>query len=149
MARILLRAVPVWSLPDPSDAGLPRQVCIDCPACGNHVLVDEGQQWCFMCRWELERVEQHVGPPAETGFKVGDVVMTRTLSMGTVRYIDPSGFVELLSEGWTMRFDPHELRHVQPHTSWLGDLLLGLEPLEPGEYPPFQELFRAFESDEL
>lgn len=148
LARRLFAGVPSWPLLDSPDSGIPPLVCLDCPACGRHVLVDEGQRWCAMCHWELRQVEDHVGAPVETGFKVGDVAMTKTLSMGTVRYVDPCGFVDLQSEGWMMRLSPRELRHVRPRMSRLGDLLLGAEPLPPGEYPPFHELLGAFEGEE-
>ncbi|MBF6254427.1 hypothetical protein IU414_06475 [Nocardia farcinica] len=123
----------------------PNQVCIDCPACGGHSVVDEGEQWCMNCRWELGQVERHVGPPVETGFRVGDVVLTEMLTMGRVNYIDPSGFVDMLSSGWTMRYEPEELRKVKPRTSYAGDIALGLDPLEPGQYPPVRMLWELSE----
>jgi hypothetical protein len=103
----------MWPIPD----DMPRQTCIDCPACGGHYLVDEGAEWCFMCTWELRQVEQHSGPPVETGFKVGDMVRW-CFSEGRIRYIDPSGFVEILSGGWTIRIPHDELDEVYPVQEW-------------------------------
>lgn len=104
-ALLALMPQPQWSLPDDPELA---QICIDCPACGGHFLVDKGAEWCFMCTWELQQVEQHTGPPVETGFKVGDIV-SWCFSTGPVRYIDPSGFIEILSGGWTIRIPYDEL----------------------------------------
>lgn len=102
---------PVWQVPDLPD--VPRLVCIDCPACGGHWLVNQGEQWCGRCAWELSQVEQHVGPPVETGWKVGDPARWN-YTTGKVQYVDPSGFVDLYSGGWTIRVDdPAELVPVE------------------------------------
>lgn len=111
--------MPVWDLPDDDT---PAMVCIDCPACGGHWLVSKGAEWCFMCQWELGQVEQHSGPPVETGFVVGELVR-RGWTIGRIRYVDPSGFVEILRAGYTMRVeDPTELQR-EPETdyTWIAD----------------------------
>lgn len=131
---------PLWKIPEGYE-----MVCIDCPACGRHCLVNEGAEWCWTCQWQLGQVEQHVGPPVESGFKVGDVVKSKTLTMGKVWYIDPSGFVEIKTGEWTMRFEPAELRRVKPHQSYAGDLCLGIEPLKSSEYPPFTDMFKEWD----
>ncbi|WP_405490440.1 hypothetical protein [Nocardia sp. NBC_00511] len=88
--------------------------CIDCPACGGHFLVSVGERWCSKCSWELAQVERHEGAPVETGWKVGDLVQ-RGFTIGRVSYIDPSGFVDVLSSGWTVRVDdPRELAVYLP-----------------------------------
>lgn len=109
--RALVAALPpLWPLPDDH----PKQVCIDCPACGGHYLVDEGDEWCFKCRWQLGQVEKHVGPPVETGWKIGDLVK-RGWTIGRISYIDPSGFVDIVSSGWAIRVDdPAELESYRP-----------------------------------
>ncbi|WP_280364998.1 hypothetical protein [Nocardia abscessus] len=111
--RALIANLPqeaMWTLPE----GESDMTCIDCPACGGHFLVEKGAEWCFMCQWELGQVEKHSGPPVETGWKVGDLVRWGWTT-GRVRYIDPSGFVEILSAGWTVHVDdPSELeRYVE------------------------------------
>ncbi|MEV6096951.1 hypothetical protein [Nocardia sp. NPDC051981] len=79
LGRILAaRIKPLWPVPD-DDGDLPRWVCIDCPACGQHVRADDGEEWCFICRWQLKQVEDHVGPPVETGFKIDDRLNSRSL----------------------------------------------------------------------
>ncbi|MFE7799034.1 hypothetical protein [Nocardia sp. NPDC057440] len=108
---MLAPTMPVWDLPDDDT---PPMVCIDCPACGGHWLVSAGEQWCWKCSWELTQVERHEGPPIETGWKIGDLVQ-HGWTAGRVSYIDPSGFVDVLSAGWTVRVDdPAELESYQP-----------------------------------
>lgn len=105
--KVLAPTLPAWTLPDDG----PRQVCIDCPACGGHWLVNEGDEWCWKCTWELGQIEKHSGAPIETGFKVGDRVRWG-FSEGPVRYVDPSGFIEILSGGWTIRIEHDNLHQV-------------------------------------
>ncbi|WP_280246187.1 hypothetical protein [Nocardia abscessus] len=107
--RALAPNLPQWDLPDDE----PRQTCIDCPACGGHWMVDEGDEWCWNCRWQLAQVENHVGPPVDSGFRIGELVKARTMmSPGKVHHLYPNGEVEVWSGGWTFRCKAEDLSRI-------------------------------------
>ena len=110
------RAWSLWDVPDNVWQML-KQVCLDCPMCNRHVTAEPGDEWCFMCRHRLAEVENHVGPPVETGYAVGDCVELRGgFGGGRITHIRPDGTVEYTSAGYTFHVEPEEIQPPEKRT---------------------------------
>ena len=130
----------LWQLPD---SQLPEPEWVTCPGCSKRYMKMGGtwgtpDDWCPICTRDLDIVSKHVGPPAESEYQAGDVVQVG--DYWRVRFVHPNGDLDLTHGRWMCTVSPDMIRRkVQPRESRIGDILLGLAPLN--EYPHRPELW--------